>query len=555
VSRGWAYIAELLVEAGCGLVTGLPADEPGLLDAADDSPKLRAVVTRDQRVAACLAAGHALVSARPAVLALTTGPAFTNAIAGLTEAASMCAPVVVVTTRVAIGERGRGAFQEVDQQRLAATFAKWQVSVERAELLRWAIRRGVAQAINGRPGVAVIEVAPECLAEAPAQALSPGGAIMRARTVPLSHELDRAVRLLARAHTPVVLLGGGARSGDAQSAIIRLAETFVAAYGTTASGRGAIAEDHPLACGNVGLYATPPVDSLLAEADVVLAVGTQLEETARMCWPRLRTADLVHVDADPEVLGRAIEPTVGLLGDAAATCVGLAERLGSRRDAPARRQWRARILHARRQAIAATRCVEFHVRPTCAALHAISSAFPDALFVQENGLQDMWGYHYPAAYLGSGHSFIAPGEQTMMGFGLGAAIGAALALPERPIVVSCGDGAIGMSLAALPSAASCGGQLLIVMWDNHGFGWPRLTGTGTASRRRLTDFPASPPAVQAVRAVGGDAVAVTNQAELNAGVRIAQEALAAGRLALLSVAVGVDALPPAARKIVGASSG
>jgi acetolactate synthase I/II/III large subunit len=554
VSAGWAYVAELLAEAGCELVAGLPADEPGLLDAAEDAPALRAVVTRDQRVAACLAAGHALVTARPAVLALTTGPAFTNAIAGLTEAASMCVPVVVVTTGVAIGERGRGAFQEVDQQGLAATFAKWQVSVERAEQLRWAIRRGVAQAINGRPGVVVIELALECLAEAPLPARAPGGAVRRARAVPLSHELDRAATRLAKAHTPVVVLGGGARSGDARSPIARLADTFVAAYGTTASGRGAIAEDHPLVCGNVGLYTTPSVDSLLAEADVVLAVGTQLEETARMCWPRLRTADLVHVDCDPEVLGRAIEPTVGLVGDAAATCMELAERLGSPRNAAPRAQWQARIRRAREAAISITRRLGFHVRPTCAVLHAVSSAFPNAVLVQENGLQDMWGYHYPAAYLGTGHTFIAPGEQTMMGFGIGAAIGATLAAPDRPIVVTCGDGAIGMSLAALPTAASCGGRLLIVMWDNHGFGWPRLTRTGSASRPRLTDFPASSPAVEAVRAVGGEAVAVTNQAELDAGVRIAKEALGTGRLALLSVAVGSAAPAPAARRIVGPPS-
>ncbi len=549
MSSGWAYIAELVAETGCELVAGLPADEPGLLDAADGTPSLRAVTARDQRVAASLVAGYALLAKRPAVLALTTGPAFTNAIAGLTEAASMCAPIMVVTTRVVVSERGRGAFQEVDQLSLAATFAKWRASVEHPDGLRWALRRGVAQAINGRPGVTVVEVAPECLSDGPGSMSPPGGPVTRSHTVPLACELDRAARLLAGAHTPVVVLGGGARSGNAHAAVARLADTFVAAYGTTASGRGVIAEDHPLVCGNLGLYATPPIDSLLAKADVVLAVGTQLEETMRMRWPRLDEVSLIHVDSDPEVLGRALEPTVGLLGDAAATCMELAERLATPAHMPSRVRWREQILRARGDTLAANQCGGFCALPVCATLRAISDAFPDAILVQENGLQDLWGYSYPAAYLGTEHTFVAPGEQTMMGFGIGAAIGAALALPDRPVVATCGDGAMGMSLAALPTAAACDGQLLIVMWDNHGFGWPRLSRAGVARRPQLTDFDTPSPAIQAVESVGGTAILVTSQAELDSGVIAAREALEAGRLALLSIKIDADALPPAAQKV------
>ena len=554
MSASWAYVAELLAEAGCELVTGLPADEPGLLDAAADTPALRVLAARDERVAACVAAGHALLSRRPAVLALTTGPAFTNAIGGLMEAASLCAPIVVVTTRVAVGERGRGAFQEVDQHGLAATFAKWQTSVEHPERLPWALRRGVAQAIDGRAGVSVLELAPECLAQAPPPRPRRGGPVMRALSVAPAGELDRAARVLARARAPVVVLGGGARDAEARRSVAQLADSFTAAYVTTASGRGAIDEGHPLACGSVGLYASAPVDRLLAETDAVLAVGTQLEETMRMHWPSLPAAELIHADCDPEVLGRALEPTVGLLGDAGASCTGLAERLAAPHEGASRARWRARIAQARAQAIAQSEWLDFESHPVCAALRAVSDAFPNAVLVQENGLQDMWGYHYPGAQLGTGHVFIVPGEQTMMGFAVGAAIGAALAAPDRPVVVSCGDGALGMSLAALPTAASCGGQLLFVMWDNRGFGWSRLARAGAASRPQLTDFTNAPPALQAVRALGGEAIAVASQEELDAGVRLAGEALAAGRLALLSIAIGGDALPPAARRIAEAAT-
>jgi acetolactate synthase-1/2/3 large subunit len=549
VSAAWAAVAELLAAAGCELVAGLPADEPGLLDAAEDCAGLTAVVVRDQRVGACLVAGHALLTSRPAVLALTTGPAFTNAIGALTEAASLCAPIVVVTTRVADRERGRGAFQEVDQQALAATFAKWRTSVEHPGRVRWALRRAVAQAINGRPGVVVVELAPESLGEVETPA-SRDRPLTRARAVPAADELDRAAALLGRARAPVVVFGGGARSGGAQEAAAALAGAYPAAYATTASGRGVVDEAHPLACGNVGLYATPPLDALLDEADVVLAVGSQLEETMRIGWPRLEEAALVHVDCDPAVVGRAIEPAVALLGDAAATCAELAVRLAARPRPTEADAWCARIAAARRAAADAYGQPAFEARPACATLRALSEAFPDAIFAQENGLEDLWGYHHPVLRAGGGHAFLAPGEQTMMGFGLGAALGAAVAAPDRVVIATCGDGALGMSLAALPTAAALEtGRLLVVMWDNGGLGWPRLGRAGDAERPRLTDFAVPPPAAEAVRTLGGAAFRVASAAQLEDAVRGARAVLADGRIALLAVAAHADALPPAARDL------
>src|SRR6185312_12142609 len=130
----------------------------------------------------------------------------------------------------------------------------------------------------------VVELAPECLADRAGVGAERGERpLVRSRAVPAADELARAAALLAQARRPVVVLGGGARAAGAQAAAARLADAFP----TTASGRGTFDEAHPLACGNVGLYATPPLDVLLDDADVVLVLGSQLEETMRMRWPRL----------------------------------------------------------------------------------------------------------------------------------------------------------------------------------------------------------------------------------------------------------------------------
>lgn len=556
----WEVAARTLAEAGCEIVVGLPADEPGLLDAAEDQAGLQAVVVRDQRVGSFLATGYALRAGKPAVLALTTGPAFTNSVVGLTEAASLCAPVVVITVGVPRAERGRGAFQEVDQQTLARTFAKWSTAVDAHEQLTWALRRAVAQAVNGRSGIAVVELAAELFSSEQLGGLEVGfpmrlPEVTRAAAVPVRDDLDRAADLLASASRAIVLVGGGVRTDRERAAIKRLTETYEAAYLTTASGRGAITETGRLACGIAGLYATPPFKNLIDEADAVLVIGSQLEETVRMGWRRLSEVPLVHLDCDPDVFGRAVEPAIALLGDAAPSCDALVSRLAARARPPGVEAWGDRIAAARQSAMAEhERLLSFEASPVCATLRLLEETFTEALFVQENGLLDLWGYHYPALRASDANAFLTPGEQTTMGFALGAAVGAAIAEPDRPVIAICGDGALGMGLAALPTAAAYGSGLVLVMWDNGGFGWPRLGRPGSTERSHLTDFPSPPPAAEAVSAAGGVAIQINRGSELPASMQRLRAAVADGQLALLSVACGTGELPPAARFVEHAAA-
>ncbi|MCZ0983681.1 hypothetical protein O1L60_43695 [Streptomyces diastatochromogenes] len=157
--------------------------------------------------------------------------------------------------------------------------------------------------------------------------------VRRLRFAADAEEVRRAAALLAGARLPVVVAGGGCKPADAGAAVRHLAELLGAPVFTTAAGRGVLDEEHPLACGLVGLYTTPPADRLLADADVVLAIGSRLEETARMGWDGLDEKRLVHVDVDPAVFLTALEPEVALLGDAALVAGQLAAALES--DPPA----------------------------------------------------------------------------------------------------------------------------------------------------------------------------------------------------------------------------
>jgi len=544
----WAGVAAALAAGGCDLVIGVPTDEPGLLDAARALPGLASVAVRDQRGGACMAAGHALVTGRPAVLAVATGPPLPNALPGLLEAAALCAPVIVVTTRSPRAGLGRGGFQQIDQRAVTAAVASSHVVAEDVDQLGWALRRALAQAVDGRPGVPVVELTEELLGRPVPDGALAGGPVHRPRAVPAAADLRRAGSVLAAARRPVVVAGGGARAAGAGPTLRRLAERWGAAVVATASGRGVLDEEHPAYCGLAGLYATPPAHELLDDADVVLALGTRLEETVRMGWAGLAAAWVVHVDADPDAFDRGVAPEVALLGDAALTAGLLADALDARPDG----EWVRRVAGVR----AALADGSLGAGSTvAAALRGVREVFGrDLLLVQENGLHDIWSYHYPLLSLSERSRAVGPGEQTMMGFGVAAAVGAALAAPDLPAVLVCGDGALTLSLAALPTAAEQGRGLTVVVLENAGLGWPRFRRGQDGVDDALTRFGGGePPYPAVVEALGGWTVRPPDAAAIPAALAEAACRAAAGQLALVRVPVADDDVPPGIHRVTAGS--
>ncbi|MFF1323391.1 thiamine pyrophosphate-binding protein [Streptomyces chartreusis] len=541
--RAWDLIARTIADAGCRLVVGLPSDEPGLLDAADRHPDLEALGVRDQRVGACAAIGHTAVSGRPAVLALNSGPSFVNALTGLLEASSLGCSTVVITTRIPASELARGGFQQVDQLAMAAPLAKWSFLVEQADQLVWALRRAVHMAVNGAPGVVVLEIAHEVL-ESDLSAAEPMRSVRRLAAVASDEAVDDAARLLRHAQRPVVVAGGGAKAAGAGEALLGLAERLGAPLFTTASGRGVIDEDHPLAHGLIGLYTSPAAQPLLDEADLVFVIGSRLEETARLGWFRPGAGRLIQLDSDPAAFSLVAEADVNLLGDATLTLRRLLGVLGARDLDATDSAWRRRIGQVRHEPRPAPGAED----QTLSAPHAITAAIDafgrDLILVQENGLHDMWGYYYPVVSVSDRSTVISPGEQTMVGFGLGAALGAAVTDRSRPTVVICGDGAAEMSLAALPTAAEQHCGITVLMLDNRGFGWPRFVRSHSDSDDSLTRFATLSHVGRVVESLGGWTAGPATRDELGSALEKARLVTADGGIALISVRVADDDIAP-----------
>lgn len=539
----WDLIARTIADAGCRLVVGLPSDEPGLLDAADRHPDLEALGVRDQRVGACAAIGHTAVAGCPAVLALNSGPSFVNALTGLLEASSLGCSTVVITTRIPASELGRGGFQQVDQLAMAEPLAKWSFLVEQADQLVWALRRAVHMAVNGAPGVVVLEIAHEVLQSEPTAA-EPMGSVRRLAGVASDEAVDDAARLLRHAQRPVVVAGGGAKAAGAGEALLALAERLGAALFTTASGRGVIDEDHPLAHGLIGLYTSPAAQLLLDDADLVFVIGSRLEETARMGWFRPGSSRLIQLDSDPAAFSLVAEADVNLLGDATLTLRRLLGVLGARDLDATDSAWRRRIGQVQHELRPVPGAEDQALSAPDAITAAIDAFGRDLILVQENGLHDMWGYYYPVVSVSDRSTVISPGEQTMVGFGLGAALGAAVTDRSRPTVVICGDGAAEMSLAALPTATEHNCGITVLMLDNRGFGWPRFVRSHSDSDDSLTRFATLSHVGRVVESLGGWTAGPATREELAAALEKARLVTADGGLALIGVRVADDDIAP-----------
>lgn len=488
----WKQLASLFADSGVTHFFGLPADEPELLDAAAAEPRLTAVPVRDQRAAALAATGYAQVAGKPAVLALTPGPAFTNALTGLLEASSLGVPMVVVTSSTNPAEASRGGFQVTPQESLASPLVSWYHKLGDPTQVAWAVRRAMNSSLNQRPGICVLELDYHLEAAESADRLSPPELLT---CVPDDQKIRRAAELLASAERPLILAGGGSRGAAEQ--IGDCSRRWGAMVLTTAAGRGIIDETQAAALGCAGLYASGAAADVAARADLLLVVGSALEETARMGWPQLNALPVIHIDRDPAAFGRSVEPDVTLWGDAARTL----DLLLARAESSDRPLWASVPPDAPRSSL---------IAGTLRTLWGNVGQNP--VLVQENGLHDMWSYDRGAIAVRQGTSVATPGEQTTMGFGIPAGIGAAAAASGRDLLLVCGDSACEISITALPTLLQFHSSPVVVMLTNRGWGWPRAC--REAGQRDLTVVHDPLPIQEIARSLGMTVMTVHEEQDL-----------------------------------------
>lgn len=468
----WDDVVDLLVSEGIDQVVGLPGDDLEAVSAFADSPITPRWV-RDQRVAVGMAAGAALSTGRAAVCVVGRGPGAAAAVPWTMEAHSAGAPVLVISGGVPAGSEGRAAFQDAPLVELFAPVTKRAVRVTHADSTVPELVRSLAVATDAAPGPVFVE-----LADGLGRGRRRRSTVMSVAPGPGEHA---AAGLIRDAVRPVLLVGGGCAPSEGRLAQ-SLAERWDVPVFCSASGRGAVDERHPCFLGLGGLYARGQARAVIAEADLVIALGSRLEETVTMGWPE--GLAVVQVTTEPAHLATH-RPGVGVVASARRSLEAWLDDpsivpAGGPAGAAGRRR---RIVEARAEGERWAAEVSDSSRGPDGGvgipglLRALAARLPEnSVVVHENGLADIWTYHFPVFTLPCGALDLCPSEQTTLGFGAVAALGASRAHPDRFVVSVVGDGALAGVVRDTRAFADPDARVLWIVLDNGGYGWLQFAG-------------------------------------------------------------------------------
>jgi acetolactate synthase I/II/III large subunit len=448
---------------------GIPgAQTLELYDALVDS-KIKSVLTTNESCAAFMADGYARVSGKAGVCLAIAGPGVTNMATGLAEALVDSSPVVALVA--AIPEDGKAYhIHEIDQLAAVKPLVKAVFRPKNMAALGQSLAQAFSVAPSGEPGPVVVEIPTDwfqATADLPYQSVP-----VELSTTHDVGELTRVADLLLGAKQCGFYLGRGALG--AAVPLRQMAEILCAPVATTVSGKGVLPEDHPLSVGyGFGPSGSPLSQLIFRDCDVVLAVGCKFSELASSKWEMSRPARLIHVDRNPAVLDLNYPATIALVRDARDFARELLVYLKS---VPARHNQPLLDTIAQEKAERVSRLYDISNNEDAGRaidparlLHRLrTSLAPDAIVVTDVGNHQLWAIsEYPVLVPGT---FVTPSDYQSMGFGIPAAIGAALARPGQPTVCLCGDGGFLMTCMELLTAVRERLNLTVIVFNDGALG-------------------------------------------------------------------------------------
>ncbi len=458
------------------------------------------ILTRDERSAAYMADGYARVTGRVGVCEGPSGGGATYLLPGIVEANESSIPVLGITSDVSVGSRGKFPLTELDQRSLYRPLTKWNTTIDRVDQIPGAIRSAFRAMTTGRPGAAHIclpyDLQKQPLDEADVWA-QPGHQLFPAlRARPDAADVEKAAEMLVAAASPVIVCGGGVVIAGGCDALERLATALNAPVCTTVSGKGSLADTHPLNAGvvgtNGGVQATREV---VMQADLVLFVGARAGSTTTEHWKYpARNVPIVHIDVDAMTIGTNYRTDVALVGDARLALEDLGESVNARLAKRARHaaDGRAIATRAREAKMAAfaklAAASDRPIKPE-RVVEALNRLLPPkAILVADPGTPCPYFSAYFQAPQ-SGRHFITNRAHGALGFAMSAGVGAWFGRPDATVVAAMGDGSFNFTCGELETIVRRKVPLKMVVFSNTVFGWIKASQkTGYGERYFSVDF-------------------------------------------------------------------
>jgi 5-guanidino-2-oxopentanoate decarboxylase len=509
---GGQALVRLLANYGVDTVFGIPGVHTLELYRGLPGSGIRHVLTRHEQGASFMADGYARVSGKPGVCFVITGPGVTNAATGIGQAYADSIPMLVISSvnHTASLGKGWGILHECqDQRAMTAPITAFSAVALSAEDLPELIARAYAVFDSERPRPVHISVPLDVLSAPVARDWSNDVVRRPGRGTPAATALDQAVAKLHSAKQPMIIAGGGAL--NAASELQEISTRLAAPLFTSVAGKGLLPPDAPLNAGSS--LCVEPGWKLIAEADVVLAVGTEMADTDFWRERLPLNAELLRVDIDPRKFNDFYPCAVALQGDAQQTLAALLQRLSPDvRDASAAL---AKVA-ALREALKASHGPLQSIHQ--AILDRIAAELPENAFVSTDMTQLAYTGNY-AFDSRAPRSWLHPTGYGTLGYGLPAGIGAKFGAPQRPGLVLVGDGGFLYTAQELATAVEeLDSPLVVLLWNNDALGQIRDDMVGL-DIEPIGVLPRNPDFAALGRAFGCTVTQPQNLAELQTDLR------------------------------------
>ncbi|MBR5287934.1 MAG: biosynthetic-type acetolactate synthase large subunit [Clostridia bacterium] len=481
--NGAAILIECLIEQGVGTVFGFPGG--AVLPIYDElyqrMDRISHVLTAHEQHAGHAADGYARASGKTGVCIATSGPGATNLVTAIATAYMDSSPVVFITGNVPQSLMGTDSFQEADITGMTMPVTKHNYLVTSIDRLAETIREAFYIARSGRPGPVLIDIPkdvqlaeteytplsgealiPQLSIKKPLTQLRPEGEALEMYKTKAQPRLEKAAQLIAEAHRPLIYCGGGVALSGAQGELMELAERIDAPICATLMGLGVPAGSERM-LGMIGMHGTHAANIAMQRCDLLIAVGVRFSDRALGNAAAFApNAKVLHIDIDRAEINKNVSTTLHITGDARVVLDLLLSRVSQKNHA----SWMTQARSVEEEQAPSER---FEPRQI---LQSMAKVAPCMTVATDVGQHQMWtAQHFPFL---RPHQLITSGGLGTMGFGLGAAMGAAKGDGEgRPVTLVTGDGSFRMNLTELSTIAHYSIPVIVVIFNNGTLGMVR----------------------------------------------------------------------------------
>ena len=507
---GADILIRTLIEQGCDTVFGYPGGQ--ILNVYDSLYKyqneIRHMLTAHEQGAAHAADGYARATGKVGVVMSTSGPGATNLVTGIATAYLDSIPLVAICGNVPTTQIGTDSFQEIDITGVTLPITKHNYFVGSVENLADTIREAFALAQSGRPGPVLIDV-PKDVQTAVCDYEPQAPVQPEERHAAKDVRIKEAAALINASKRPFIYFGGGLITSEAQEEMMALAEKIDAPIGCSLMGLSGIPTDHPRFLGMQGMHGHYASSMAMHDADLIISLGVRFNDRVTGNREKFaKLAQIIHIDVDGSELSKTVNSACGLRGDVKLTLQKLIPLV----NAEQKPDWEKAV-----KALKETENDYLDIRPGLTPRNAIMTLNKhlgeNTAVATDVGQHQMWAAQN--VNFKKPRRFISSGGLGTMGFGLGAAIGAAVGTGERSVLVT-GDGSFGMCLNELTTAVTYNVPVVILLMNNGVLGMVRQWQTLFFNKHysntildRKTDF------VALARAFGADGEAVDTVAALD----------------------------------------